>query len=77
MLFNVVVNLLMDKTYIQVIVSLEAFVALKALCNGILKLLDCQVTTEISGYKWVQSGYILAHGGCAHDKRQSKLRCPN
>lgn len=46
--------LLMDKTYIQVIVSLAAFVALKALCNGILKLLGCQVTMKsvgTSGYK--------------------------
>ena len=64
--------LLEDKKYIQVIVSLAAFVALKVLYNGILKLLGCQVTTEISGYK-----DILTDGDCAHDVRQSNLSCPN
>ena len=33
--------------------SLATFVALKALCNGILKLMGSQVTTEINGYKEV------------------------
>ena len=34
--------------------SLATFVALKALCNGILQLMGSQVTTEISGYKEVE-----------------------
>ena len=34
--------------------SLATLVALKALCNGILKLMGSQVTTEISGYKEVE-----------------------
>ena len=33
--------------------SLATFVALKALCNGILKLMGSQVTTEIIWYKEV------------------------
>ena len=39
--------------------SLATFVALKVLCNGILKLMGSQVTTEISGYKEV----VLCMGG--------------
>ena len=59
----------MDRKYIKVI---DLSVALKALNNGILKLLGSRVTTEISGYK-----DILAHDGCAHDERQSTTKIRN
>ena len=56
---------------IKAVDSLATFVALKALCNGILKLMGSQVTTEISGYKEVEL-CMGGRGGVVSIQKETK-----